>query len=260
MIELKIALITGASSGMGREFARQIPRLYKALDEIWVVARRTERLKELQEELPMTVRVFDGDLTQDHIYEKIEKSLVENRAKVCMLVNAAGYGVMGNVEENDIDEQVGMIDMNCRALTRMTLLCLPYMVKGSRIINLASAAAFSPQPGFSIYAASKSYVYSFSLSLEAELEDRGIHVTAVCPGPVQTEFFKRAGELPGGIKNTIKADADQVVYQALMDSAKKKSVSVYGKSMKVTRFAAKLLPYKWIARIMKLINDKGSKE
>ena len=170
---MKIAVVTGASSGIGREFARQIPQLYRHLDELWVVARRTERLKELEKEAPLPVRIFDGDLRRDYIYERLQKELDRQNAEIRMLVNAAGYGKTGRFEEIPLEDQLGMIDLNCRSLTKMTGICLPHLHKGSRIVNIASAAAFSPQPGFAVYAAGKSYVYRLSMALREELKGKG---------------------------------------------------------------------------------------
>ena len=158
---MRIAIVTGASSGIGREFARQIPRLYRNLDELWVVARRTDRLKELERELGLPLRIFDGDLNRDYICEKMEKECLRQSPDIRMLVNAAGYGKVGPVDK-ECGEQLGQIDLNCRSLTRMIQLCLPYMRRGSRILNVASAAAFCPQPGFAVYAATKAYVYARS--------------------------------------------------------------------------------------------------
>jgi len=255
MIIVRIAIVTGASSGIGREFAMQIPRLYKRLDELWVVARRTERLKELEKQIPIPVRIFDGDLRRDYIFERIGKELDRQNADIRMLVNAAGYGKIGDVEELGTEEQCGMIDLNCRSLTKMTKVCLPYMSNGSRMIHVASSAAFAPQPGFAVYAATKSYVYSYSHALSVELKPRGILVTAVCPGPVDTEFFDRAGALPNPLKATVKADAGNVVRTALRDSVMGRRVSVYSVAMKSARIAAKLLPYARIADWMKLANN-----
>lgn len=178
---MRIALITGASSGLGKEFAKQIPRLYKGLDELWAVARRTERLKKLEQEISIPVRIFDGDLNRDYIYERIGKELEKQSADIRMLVNAAGFGKMGKFEDIPLADQLSMVDLNCRGLTKMTGICLPYLSRGSRILNVASAAAFSSQPGFAVYAAGKAYVYRFSTALRTELVSRGIIVTAVCP-------------------------------------------------------------------------------
>lgn len=252
---MKIALITGASSGLGREFARQIPKLYQNLDEIWVVARRAERLNELEMELKVPVRIFDGDLNQDYIYKKLGIALGKSHANVRMLVNAAGYGKIGTFCEYGCKEETGMVDLNCRSLTRMTALCLPYMHCGSRIVNLSSAAAFGPQPGFAVYAATKSYVYSLSMALGRELKGSGIYVTAVCPGPVDTEFFDHTGKEVASVKKKFRADAKDVVRKALIDSARGKKTSVYGLSMKAAQVASKVVPDSVIVAVMEKIAE-----
>jgi len=122
---MKIAMITGASSGFGREFVRQIDSLYKELDEIWVVARRVERLHELQSRTMTKLRVFGGDLLEEEIYQEISEALSDENPNIRMLVNAAGFGKTGTVEEIDEKTQLEMIDTNCRSLTRMTKICLP---------------------------------------------------------------------------------------------------------------------------------------
>lgn len=251
---MKIALITGASSGIGREFAVQIAKLYRNIDEIWVTARREERLEQLKKELDVKVKIYTGNLCDDEIYNKIEAALKNENIEIRMLVNAAGYGKMEKVDAGDPKEQCGMLDVNCRALTRMTMLCIPFLSSGSRIVNIASAAAFCPQPGFAVYAASKSYVYSFSLALGAELEKRSITVTTVCPGPVDTEFFERAGALPSKEKAAVRASASEVVKQALLDSVNRKTISVYGMPMKCARIFAGILSDRLLTRIMKRIN------
>lgn len=251
---MRIAVVTGASSGIGREFAFQIPKLYKNLDELWVVARRTERLRELEDRLGLPVRIFDGDLNRDYIFERIEKELYRRRADIRMLVNSAGYGKAGRFGTIDAKEQLGMVSLNCQALTKLTQICLPYMSRGSRLVNVASAAAFAPQPGFAVYAASKSYVYSLSQALRRELMTQGIIVTAVCPGPVDTEFFQRSGTLPGAFKKAAKADVSRVVRKALKDSAAGKGVSVYGPMMKGLWAASKLIPYSLTTRVLKKTN------
>lgn len=250
---MKIAIVTGASSGMGREFARQIEVLYNDLDEIWVIARRKERLEELKNQLKVNARVFAGDLQKDEIYEEMKASLDELSPNVKMLVNAAGFGRVGNVEGISGKDQTDMIYLNCIALVHMTKLCIPYMTKGSCVINLASASAFCPQPGFSVYAATKSLVLSFSRSLREELAGQGITVTAVCPGPVETEFFNVSGKRENnGMKDSVTAKPEKVVKKALKDAKRGKALSVYGLSMKLCRIAAKLIPHGIILKIVKL--------
>ncbi len=246
---MKIAIVTGASSGMGREFAKQITHFYKQLDEIWVIARRKERLEELQSVSTVPIRIFCGDLLHPPVYRELKEALQEEHPDIRMLVNAAGFGKSGAVEDilaEDRKLQLQMVDLNCIALSRMTFLCLEYMYEGSRIINLASAAAFCPQPEFVVYAATKSYVLSFSRGLNRELRGRKIYVTAVCPGPVDTEFFEVSGTLENAFKKLTLVKAPNVVKKALLDSRAKKEVSVYGAAMKAAYAGSKVLPHSLI--------------
>ena len=255
---MRIAVITGASRGMGQEFARQIIKCYRRLDEIWLFARDTEKLEQLKQELEseskITVRIFDGDLTRDYIYYRFLRELKKEKPDIRILVNSAGFGKIGKIEDIKQETQAQMVELNCKALTKMTCLCLPYLSKGSRIMNVASAAAFAPQPGFAVYSATKSYVLSFSRALRSELEEKKIIVTCVCPGPVDTDFFKTAGSLGKSGKNTWMAGPEDVVKKALWDTRKKREISVYGFPMKCARAAAKLLPVNIILRVMKQLN------
>lgn len=254
---MKIAIVTGASSGLGYEFVRQIPHLYKDLDEIWVVARREDLLNELKETSDCYVRVFAGDLQQNLIYYQLLNRLENQSPDIRMLVNAAGYGKIGTVEElaeKDPAGQLNMIDVNCKALTRLTCLCTPYMSAGSRIINIASAAAFCPQSKFAVYAATKSYVLSFSRALNEELKEKKIYVTAVCPGPVNTSFFDVAGPARFASKKMLMSEPKAVVKQALIDSRNKKSISVYGAAMKCAEAAAKLIPQELAVKTLDKVN------
>ena len=252
---MKIAIVTGASSGMGREFVRQLGYFYKNLDEIWVIARRRERLEELTKESRVPLRIFAGDLHKKKVYKALKEALDREQPDLRMLVNSAGFGKSGSVEEIASEKfriQTDMVDLNCRSLTRMTLLCLPFLRAGSRIVNLASASAFCPQPHFAVYAATKSYVLSFSRSLGEELRKKGIVVTAVCPGPVNTEFFEFSGKSQNVLKRLTMAEADRVVHQALKDSRAGKSVSVYGIPMKLTYIGTKLLPHGILVRLQNI--------
>ena len=163
---MKIAVITGASSGLGREFAKQINQHFVTLDEVWLIARREERLNELKESLHgVHVRTIPIDLCDRDAVGTYEEMLQKFHPQIRVLVNAAGYGKMGYVEQISEEDLAGEIRLNCESLTRMTKISLPYMAKRSNIINIASSAAFMPQPNFAVYAASKSYVLSFSRAL-----------------------------------------------------------------------------------------------
>ena len=254
---MKIAIVTGASSGLGKEFVKQIPHLYKELDEIWVVARREDILNEIKENSDCYIRVFAGDLQQNLVYYQILNRLENQSPDIRMLVNSAGYGKIGTVEElaqKDPAGQLNMIDVNCKALTRLTCLCLPYMSCGSRILNIASAAAFCPQSKFAVYAATKSYVLSFSRALNEELKERKIYVTAVCPGPVDTEFFNVAGPAKFTSKKAFMSKPEDVVRQALLDSRDRKTVSINSSAMKCAETASKLLPHDFVIKALDKMN------
>lgn len=240
---MKIGIVTGASSGMGREAVVQLAGQF-AFDEIWVIARRRERLLELSGQVKTPLRLFPLDLTQEEDLAFFEEALKESAPEVKFLVNAAGYGKIGPVGSLAREEETGMIRLNCQALCALTHMVLPYMPHNSRILMFASAAAFAPQPDFAVYAATKAFVLSYSRALGAELAPRDIAVTAVCPGPVKTEFFDIAettGEIPL-YKLLVMANPRRVAAKAIRDSIAKRPVSVYGLSMKAFRLLARLVP------------------
>ena len=225
----KIAIITGASSGMGREMVTQINNILPMIDEIWLIARRADRLQETKKESIIPCVTINGDITTEEFYDDFSKRLDNMDGQVKLLVNAAGFGKIGNVIDIKCSDNTGMIDLNCRR---------------SRIINFASSAAFLPQPRFAVYSATKSYVLSFSRALGRELKDRQIYVTAVCPGPVRTEFFHIAesGQEKVWYKELFMADCDMVAMKALDDSINRKPVSIYGLPMKMLRIAGSVIP------------------
>lgn len=242
---------------MGRACAEIMAMSLKKADEIWLIARRRERLEEFCKGLPSDkaakIRIIDGDITGSEILESINSRLSKENPRIMFLVNAAGFGKIGSVARLSRDVQERMIKLNAEALLSMIRMCIPYMAEGTgRIINFASAAAFLPQPGFAVYAATKSFVLSFSEALDFELSKRGISVTAVCPGPVRTEFFDLAeeyGRIPV-YKKLVMARPEAVVKKALRDSVKRKPVSVYGITMKGLRVLGAVVPHRLIFKIM----------
>lgn len=252
----KIAIVTGASSGIGREFTIQIADRFSGIDEIWVVARRKGRLMELSKEVPSKLKIISADLSSRDDRELIAKKLEEESPSVRILINSAGYGKIGNVGDIDRKTEAGMVAVNCEALCEITSMVLPYMPDKSRIIQMASAAAFMPQPKFAVYAAGKAFVLSYSRALNEELKPRKICVTAVCPGPVKTEFFDIA-ETEDKIplyKKVIMARPEKVAARAVKDSLAGKTISVYGFTMKSFRVLCKLLPHKLLLNIMEIIS------
>ena len=194
------------------------------------------------------IRTIPIDLCDRNAIGTYEEMLRKFHPQIRVLINAAGYGKMGYVEQISEKDLTGEVQLNCEALTRMTKLSLPYMAKHSNIINIASSAAFMPQPNFAVYAASKSYVLSFSRALHQELKKHGIIVTAVCPGPVNTEFFDIAESYTKtkGYKVILRANAGKVVALALKDAMKGKTVSTYGFVMKAFRVVTKVIPHGFI--------------
>lgn len=250
-----IVIITGASSGIGMEFALQLDAHLRKTDEIWLIARRKDQLIELSRRLRNNTRIFSMDVTKEGQIERLADTLEEHDCQIRMLVNCAGYGILGDFVNSDREEQAGMIRLNCEALTNVTHCCLPYMCKKSRIIHIASSAAFVPQPGFAVYAASKSYVNSFSLALREELKEKEIYVTSVCPGPVSTPFFDmaEAGGSAMTIKKMIMADVENVVRKALWDSCHKKAKSVYSLPIQAFEAVCKLIPHCILVPVIKTV-------
>lgn len=240
---MNIAIISGASSGMGRDFARVLSN-NKEVDELWLIARREERLKELQQELKTASRIFALDLKEKSSFDMIESDLKRSNATVKWLINSAGFGKVGRFDEIPLSKTEEMIELNVLALTRLLSISLPFMKEGSKIVNLSSSAAFLPQPHFAVYAATKSYVLSFSRALRKEIAKKKISVLAVCPGPVRTEFFDIAEETGhfADYKKAFYVDSKDVVAKAYLDALKNKSLSVYGLPMKFVHVASKIFP------------------
>ncbi|MBD5449848.1 MAG: SDR family NAD(P)-dependent oxidoreductase [Lachnospiraceae bacterium] len=232
---MNIAIITGASSGMGMELARQLDKSLGKTDEIWLLARRKEPMEELARSMKIKVKVIVIDMTNEKEMKQFAEVLAISNPKITVLANCAGVGSYGEFLKQSSEDVSAMIRLNIVALTQMTKICLPYMRRGSRIIQFASGAAFVPQAAFAVYAATKSYVYSLSRALGKELKSRGISVTAVCPGPVNTPFLQHAYEDMShinGLKKLTMAKTECVVAKAIADCRMGKSVSVCGLPMK----------------------------
>lgn len=256
---MNIILITGASSGIGREFAIQLDGHFDTIDEFWLVARNRGRLEELAGKLKHRTRLFAMDITRREAMEALAEEALRCNVAVRMLINCAGYGVMGSFCQQEEESELGMIRLNCEALTALTHCMIPYMRWGSRIIQMASSAAFLPQPGFAVYAATKAYVLSFSRALGEELKNAGIYVTSVCPGPVDTPFFDIA-EATGStlsIKKYTMVDAERVVALALRDSYHKRSMSVCSLPIRAFWALSKAMPHGVLLKAMEQMKKKG---
>lgn len=241
---MKIAIVTGASSGMGKEFVKQIDEKSIGLDEIWMLARRKEAMEELIGETEVKLRIIPIDLTDKEAMKQFEECLANEKPDVKILVNSSGYGKTGPFDMISKEDNLGMINLNCYSLTALTYMVLPYMKRHSYIINLASIAGVLPQPNFAVYAATKAYVLSFSRALRREVRSRGISVSAICPGPVKTEFFEVAEQTGKSfaLKKFFYAKKEEVVEQALRETFAKHEVIIHSLPMKALRILVKIFP------------------
>ena len=198
-IIMKIAIITGASAGLGKEYLAAAPQYFPDIDEYWLIARRQDKLEEAAKLVNKQCRIFPMDLTKEDSYRRLEAELQKLTPTVALLVNNSGCGYLGNVGEGELENQLRMVDLNLKGLTAVTHVTMPYMDKGSRIINVSSIASFCPNPRMTVYSAGKAYVSAFSYGISEEAAGRGITVTAVCPGPMDTDFIY-LGEIKGNSK------------------------------------------------------------
>ena len=244
---MKIAVITGASSGMGREFVYALDR-DEEFDELWVIARREQRLLELKEKCRAKIRPIVLDLQPRESFALYRQLLEQERPEIAVLVNAAGFGLFGAFMDMDMDRQLDIIDLNSRALTAMCYMSVPYMKKGSRIYNMGSMSSWQPVPYINVYGASKAYVLNFSRALGVELKDRGIKVMAVCPGWITTEFFDHAIHDDTISYYNRYYPPEQVIEKALKDMKKGKNASVLGFPERVQVLLVKLLPVGFVMK------------
>lgn len=240
----RVAIITGASSGIGLEFALQID-LMQEVDELWLIARNKEALDAVLSNVSTPGKAIVADLSKHEDIERIGKLLGEEAPVVQYLVNAAGFGKFGSwqsIPEEDVDS---MIDLNCRGLVDMTHIALPYMVRGSHIIQVASAAAFFPLPHMNVYAATKAFVLRYTRALRWELHGTGITATALCPTWVKTGFEKVARKSGGGndVGHLLGAQsAHTVVSRALNANKLHFAVSCASVQSELLRIFGKVIP------------------
>ena len=243
------ALITGASAGIGREFGRQLAGRAKTLV---LVARREQRLNELREELrnrnaQLQIHTRVVDLCDKTQIEGLVGWLDQNRIEIDFLINNAGLGDYGPVATSDIGRDNQIIQVNIAALIFLTRQLLPRMIERGRgaILNVSSSAGFLPIPGMSIYAASKAFVNSFTEALRAELANSGVSVTALCPGPVHTEFgdvAARPGCEPERGPELTYVSVEQTARDALAAVESDKPLIIPGAVMKFMMFLVRITP------------------
>lgn len=250
MSEKRIAVITGASSGIGLEFLRLMLQRPE-VEEVWAIARNAQKLEALVRTFGSRVRTFSLDLSDRTSWTQWEDVLKTEQPRITWLVNSAGFGKFGDYTAVDLSTSVNMIDLNCSAVVAMGMICLPYMPSGAHIVNLASQASFQPLPYLNVYAAGKAFVRHYSRALNRELKGKKITVTAVCPGWMDTPFFDRARS---DAKQTVRVfwgmtTPKKVAQKAVRDAAGGKDMSVCSAYVKFCHTAAKLLPQRAMMKI-----------
>lgn len=243
----KVALITGASAGLGVEFARQLSAKGHRLV---LAARRTERLEQLASDLG-DARAVSIDLSKPDAAARLMADIAATGERVDLLVNNAGFGLIGRFAEREPKRLREMIDLNAGALTDLCRAVAPGMIerKSGGIINVASTAAFQPGPKMAVYFATKAYVLSFTEALHEELKPHGINVTCLCPGPTRTEFGDVAGFGGNGLFDRVAMDSPEVVAAGLSGLEKNRAIVVPGLMNKLTAASTRFAPRSIVRKI-----------
>lgn len=253
----RIAVVTGASGGIGKEFVKLLVK--EELDEVWAIARNQQKLENLKKELGDRIIAVSMDLTMVSEAERIRELLKADNPVILYLVNNAGIAKMGSYQDFTVEEIDRTVNLNCKTPVILSTICIPYMERGSRILNISSASAFQPNPYINLYAASKAFERSWSRALNVELKPLGITATAVCPGWVDTGLLVREinGEkvrFPGIVS------AEKVAVKAVKDVKKGKDMSICSLYVKCQHFNVKLIPQRltmklWMHGIRRYIQE-----
>ncbi|OGO91041.1 MAG: hypothetical protein A2Y17_11830 [Clostridiales bacterium GWF2_38_85] len=250
---MTVGIITGASSGLGKEYFYTLAG-EKTVDEIWLIARRVDRLEALAKERPdVKCRLVSLDLIKEEELNRFTEMLKSENPDIRVLINNAGFGLLGDVADLSEKGQADMVRLNCVTLTSICTLALQYMKEGSYIINISSIASFVPTPRMTVYSATKYYVTAFTRSLRYELKKRGINALAVCPGPMDTEFLDVAG-ISGNSKTfdmLPRCNPKKVAGKSVVKAKKGKGVYTELFFFKLYRVLAKLLPMSLLMNISK---------
>ena len=259
---MSIAIITGASSGIGEQFVRELARL-EAVDGFWLIARRGERMQSLSDELGINAKIITADLSCDSGLDKIREALESERPEVGFLINAAGFGNFGTLDELPMSDAMRMIDLNVKALVAITNMTVPFVTRGGRIIELGSGSCFTPLYGFNVYAASKAFVLHYSKALYYELRERGISVTCFCPGWVDTEFIGKAlsrTDVTHPKRMWPMLSVERVVRGCVRASLRGRKMYVTNWFTKLQHLLFKILPDGILSRVWIMMQRKGEKK
>ena len=248
-----IAIVTGASSGIGKEFFLSLNERASNLDEIWVIARNQDKLLQLQSFTQIPLKILPLDLSHPSAIQVFDDALKADNPSIQYLICASGFGRFSAVEDDSAAILQNMVDLNCRSIVGITRTALPYLAKGSLTILIASVAAFQPIPYIATYGASKAFVLSYGRALNKELRKRGSRCLCVCPFWTKTAFFDRAitaGDTAIVKKYVAMYEPKQIVRRAWKDVKKKnRDVSICGFKAKGQVFLVKILPHRLVMKV-----------
>lgn len=248
-----IIVVTGASSGMGKEFIVQILEKESNIDEIWAIARNEKALNDLKKEISDKIAPLKLDLSKEEDLLKYKEKIEKEKPNVIILGNCAGFGTFDHSENIDTNIKLNMIDLNVKAPVALIDYTLPYMNNNSKIMNIASCAGFQPIPYINDYAATKSFLLSYSRALNQELKYKNIHVLAVTPYWTKTAFFNRAIDKEKKevvINYNAMYESKDVIRKAIKDLYNpKKDISCYGFINNFQKILTKLLPHKLVMKV-----------
>lgn len=248
---MKTAIITGASSGLGVEFALSVDKNRPEIEEIWLIARRKDRLEEIARKIGKKTRVLSLDITGDEDLKIYTDLLESEKPDVKLLINNAGFGRLGEFSELSAEDSRQMLRLNCEAVTVITRETVARMSEKSEIINTCSIASFAPNARMAVYSSTKAYIMSFSRALRQELKPKKINVIAVCPGPMDTEFLSVAGIAKGSstaFDTLPRVNPRKMAEGSLKASKKGKGVYTNKLFYKFYRLLAKLLPHSLVIK------------
>lgn len=248
-----IAVITGASSGLGVKFLEAVVNRYPQMDEYWILARRKERLDKLAGKYKnKKVVAIEVDLSNESSYDGLIKRLENEKPKIKVLINNAGYEKSGKFVDMGQEDILNMISVNIKGMTLIQRIILPYMQKGSYTIITCSVSSFAPVPNQTVYSATKKYVYYFGKALREELLDKDINVLLLCPGNMDTEMNpKGQGRQSQKINKLPFLDMSKITAKALEKAEKGKGVYTPGMLYKSYRVVSKIFPSLWMMKLAK---------
>lgn len=240
------AIITGASSGLGTAYVDAVTKVFPGIDELWLIARREDRLRQVATKYPdKKCVIIPMNLSNMSSFAALEQKLQEEKPEVRLLVHDAGVCIGGTFESIPIEKALSMIDLNCKGAVAVTKTCLPYIADGGTIVEVSSTSAFVPNTGMVLYGATKSLVYEMCIVLRQELKPRRINVCAVCPGMMATEMTSNPSK---GQSRLPYVDVNSAAVNSLRAAKRGRAVYTTGAFYKFYRVLAKILPQTFMVK------------